>query len=132
MRCTHPNNKNNLGDFSMIRFLAYACKAVFKARARLVAENVCLRQQLVVLKRRQIKPRLRDEDRCFWVLACRWFSRWRQSLLVVRPDTVVGWHRKDWKADWRWRSHRPAGMGRRKFERELCELNRRMARENPL
>ncbi len=58
----------------MIRCLAYAFKAVFKSRARLVAENLCLRQQLVVLKRRQARPQLRDADRRFWVLACRGLS----------------------------------------------------------
>ena len=53
-------------------------------------------------------------------------------MIVVRPDTVVGWHRKGWKAYWRWRSRRPAKSGRRKIEPELSELIRRMARENPL
>lgn len=116
----------------MIRCLAYAFKAIFKSRARLVAENLCLRQQLIVLKRRQVRPRLRDEDRRFWVLACRWFSGWRRSLIVVKPDTVVGWHRKGWKAYWRWRSRHPSGTGRSRTEPELRELIRRMARENPL
>ena len=122
--------KNNLGDFPMIRCLAYAFKTIFKFLARLVAENLCLRQQLIVLKRRQVK--VADEDRRFWVLACRWFSGWRQSLIVVRPDTVVSWHRKGWRAYWRWRSCRPSGTGRRKIDPELRELIRRMARENPL
>ena len=116
----------------MIRCLAYAFTAIFKSRARWVAENLCLRQQLVVLTRRQIRPRRRDADRRFWVFACQWFSGWRRSLIVVRPDTVVGWHRKGWKAYWRWRSRRLVGTGRRKIEPELRELIRRMARENPL
>ncbi len=116
----------------MIRCLAYAFKAIFKSRAQFVAENLCLRQQLVVLKRRQVRPLLRDSDRRFWVLACQWFSGWSRSLVVVRPDTVVSWHRKGWKAYWRWRSHRPSGTGRRQISLELRELIRRMARENPL
>ena len=116
----------------MIRYLAYTFQAIFKSRARLVAENLCLRQQLIVLKRRQLRPQLRDADRRFWVLACQWFSGWRRSLIVVKPDTVVGWHRKGWKAYWRWRSHRRARTGRRKIEPELRELIRRMARENSL
>ena len=49
----------------MIRYLAYALTAIFKSKSRLVAENLCLRQQLVVLKRRQARPRLRDTDRRF-------------------------------------------------------------------
>ena len=53
-------------------------------------------------------------------------------MIVVRPDTVIGWHRKSWKAYWRWRSRRPSGTGRRKIDRELRKLIGRMARENPL
>jgi len=116
----------------MIRCLAYAFTAIFKSRTCLVAEILCLRQQLVVLKRRQARPQLRDADRRFWILACRWFSGWRQSLIIVKPETVVGWHRKGWKAYWRWRSSRWAGTGRKKIDPELRELIRRLARENPL
>ena len=116
----------------MMRCLAYAFKAIFKSRARLAAENFCLRQQLIVLKRRQIRPRLRDADRRFWILARQCFSGWRWSLIVVRPDTVVGWHRKGWKAYWRWRLRRPSRTGRRKIDPVLRELIRRMARENLL
>ncbi len=50
----------------------------------------------------------------------------------MKPDTVVSWHRKGWKAYWRWRSRRFAGTGRRKIDPELRDLIRRMARENPL
>ncbi len=116
----------------MIRCLAYAFTAVFKSRARLVAENLCLRQQLIVLKRRQARPRLRDADRRFWILAYQSFSGWSRSLIVVKPDTVIGWHRKGWKAYWRWRSSRWVGTGRKKIDPELRELIRRMARENTL
>ena len=63
----------------MIRSLASFLAAVFKSKSRLVAENLCLRQQLVVLKRRQARPRTRDADRRFWVLACRRCSRWRDK-----------------------------------------------------
>ena len=89
---TDPINKSDLADCSMIQCLAFAFKAIFKSRARLVAENPCLRQQLVVSMGRRIRPRLRDEDRRFWVLACRWFSEWRRSLwdferAVPLPDS---------------------------------------------
>jgi putative transposase len=115
----------------MSRCLAYAFAAIFKSRASLVAENICLRQQLIVLKRPQIRPQIRDPDRRFWIFACRLFSGWHRSLIIVRPDTVVGWHRKGWKAYWHWRSRR-AKTGRRKIEPEIRDLIRRMARENPL
>jgi len=115
----------------MFRCLAYAFTAIFKAKARLIAENLCLRQQLVVLKRHQARPLLRDADRRFWILACQLCSGWYRSLIIVRPDTVVSWHRKDWKAYWRWRSQRLT-IGRRRIEPELRELIRRIALENPL
>ena len=115
----------------MIRCLAYAFTAIFKSRAILVAENLCLRHQLIVFKRRQVKRRVHDEDRRFWVLACRWFSGWRRSLIIVKPETVISRHRKGWKAYWRWRS-RHTKTGRRNIEPELRDLIRRMARENPL
>ena len=116
----------------MNRSLAYACKSIFKTRARSVAANLCLRQQLVGLKRRQVRPQFRDADRRFSVRACQWFSGWRRSLIVLRPDTVVSWHRKEWKAYCRWRSHYPAGTGRAKILPELRDLIRRMAQENPV
>ena len=55
--------------------------------------------------------RLTDADRRFWILASRWFCGWRETLLIVRPDTVLGWHRKGWRAYWRWRSRAPAIAG---------------------
>ena len=116
----------------MIRCLAYAFTAVFKSKARLAAENLCLRQQLIVLKRRQARPRIRDVDRRFWVLTCRWLSEWSDSLIVVKPDTVIRWHRKGWKAYWRWRSTCLERSGRKKIDPELRALIRRMARENSL
>lgn len=70
--------------------------AGFRARASLVAANICLRQQLLVLRRRQTRPRIGDVDRRFWVLARRWFSGSRRSLLIVEPVTVLMWHRWGW------------------------------------
>lgn len=116
----------------MIRNLVAALADVFKSRSRLAAENLCLRRQLVVLKRRQVRPLLHDADRRFWVLACCWFGDWRDSLIIVKPDTVIRWHRKGWRAYWRWRSTRSKRAGRKRTTPEIRELIRRMARENPL
>lgn len=87
----------------MLRTLFQAAGAVFKSRAQLIAENLCLRQQLVVLKRRERRPALQDSDHRFWIVVCRCYTRWRETLIVVQPETVLGWHRKGWKAYWRWR-----------------------------
>jgi hypothetical protein len=78
--------------------VARAIAACFKSRASLVAENLCLRHQLLVLQRRHPRPRLTDADRRFWILASRWFTGWRWTLLVVKPETALGWHRKGWRA----------------------------------
>ena len=116
----------------MFRWLIVAAVAACRSTARLVAENLCLRKQLVVLKRRQQRPHLHDRDRRFWVVVSRCFAGWRDALLVVQPETVLRWHRKGWKACWRWRSQGRKAGGRPRISRELRELIRRMARENPL
>ena len=82
----------------MFTWVARAIAGFFMSRASLVAENLCLRQQLLVHQRRHPRPRLTDADRRFWILASRWFSNWRGTLLVVKPETVLAWHRNGWKA----------------------------------
>ena len=64
-----------------MRLLVLAIVAIFRPKALLIAENLCLRQQLIVLQRQHPRPRLHDADRRFWVLASRWFSDWRHPLL---------------------------------------------------
>ena len=78
----------------VIGWAVRAIAALFTRKALLVAENMCLRQQLLVLQRGRSRPLLDDADRRFWILASRWFPGWRESLLVVKPETVLGWHRK--------------------------------------
>ncbi len=116
----------------MIQWLIGAMTACFKSKAQLMAENLCLRQQLVVLKRRQPRPHLRNSDRRFWILVCRWLGRWRKALIIVQPETVLGWHRQGWKTYWRWRSRRGRRGGRRHIDPALRALIRRMAGQNPL
>jgi hypothetical protein len=107
----------------VVRFLAWAIAAAFRPRVRLIAENLCLRQQLLVLKRRHPQPRLGNADRRFWIIACRWFSSWRGSLLIVKPETVLRWHRRGWRAYWSWRSRRqPGRSGRHPIPQELQAL----------
>ena len=77
----------------MLRCLLWAFAAAVQPKALLIADNLCLRQQLVVLQRRKPRPRLTDSDRRFWILAYRWFVSWQTSLLIVKPETVLRWHR---------------------------------------
>jgi putative transposase len=116
----------------VLRWLGWGIVTCCRSRALLVAENLCLRQQLLVLRRGHPRPRLSDGDRRFWILACRWFSDWRNALLVVNPATVLGWHRRGWRAYWRWRSRRRGASGRWPIAPELQALIRRMAAENRL
>ena len=120
------------GERSMLRCLLWALAAAVQPKVLLIADNLCLRQQLLALQRRMPRPRLEDADRRFWILACRWFSGWRTPLLIVKPETVLRWHRRGWRTYWRRRSRRPGRPGRRPIAPELRTLIRRMTTENRL
>ena len=105
-------------------------RALVRSRSDLVDENLLLRQQLAVLTRPTRKrPRLRFRDRLFWVIVRAVRRDWRRHLVVVRPETVIGWHRQGWRLFWRWKSR--ARGGRRRLDAEVRELIATMARENP-
>ncbi|HEY5625462.1 MAG TPA: helix-turn-helix domain-containing protein [Dehalococcoidia bacterium] len=90
-------------------------------------EVAALKQQLAMYEGR--RPSIRDSDRLFWVVLVRVFPRWRDSLVVVRPETVVRWHRAGWRRYWTWKS-RPRRRGRPRIDPEARELILRLAREN--
>src|SRR5215469_6031196 len=92
-------------------------------------EILSLRQQLAVLKRQRPRPPLDSGDRLFWTTLRRFWSRWTDVLLIVKPETVVGWHRAGFRLYWRWRC-RPRG-GRPRITQELRDLIGRLAKENP-
>ena len=96
-------------------------------------ENRCLRQQLLALQRRYPRPGLRNTDRRFWICASRCFAGWRNSLLIIKPETVLRWRRRGWRAYWSWRSNRQhRSSGRPPIPQELQALIRQMAAENRL
>jgi hypothetical protein len=109
----------------MFRCLLWAIAATLRPKALLIADNLCLRQQLLVLHRRKPRPR-------FWVLGYRWFVGWQTSVLIVKPETVLRWHRHGWRTYWRRRSSRKGKPGRHPIAPELRTLIRRMTIENPL
>jgi len=113
-----------------VHWAVVAIAAFFRPKASLVAENLCLRQQLLVLQRSHPRPRPQNRDRRFWILASRWFPHWQKSLLIVTPGTVMAWHRKGWKAYWRWRSRHRGRSGRKSISPDVRLLIRRMATEN--
>jgi transposase InsO family protein len=117
--------------FAILHALGLFVVDLFKSRSRLEAENLFLRHQLNIALRR-IPPRLRlfGSDRALLV----WLTRLWPNLLgtarVVRPETILRWHRAGFKMFWRWKSRNRAG--RPKIDRELRDLIRRMSEENPL
>jgi len=80
--------------------------SLFRSRHDLALEIIALRQQVVVLKRKNPRPRLSQWDRLFWVGLRRFWSRWAEALIVVKPETVVSWHRAGFRLYWRFLSHR--------------------------
>ena len=103
----------------------------FKARATLEAENLVLRQQVNVLRRRTPKrPQLNNTDRFLFVWLYRWFSSILEVVAIVRPETVIRWHRAGFRAYWRWRSRNR--VGRPKVSAELRTLIGEMSRANAL
>ena len=99
--------------------------------ASLTAENLTLRQQLIVLKRNQKRPALKERDRLFWVILSRIWSGWRNAVLIVQPDTVVRWHKKAFKLCWT-RKSRSGRRGRPSVDPEVKALVLQMADANPL
>src|SRR5229473_3679308 len=117
--------------FALFCFVLAVLASPFKSKSRLEAENMALRHQLNVL-RRQVPGRvwLTNNDRWFFVQLYRWFPLMLQVLTVVRPETVVRWHRAGFRYYWRWKSH--SRGGRPPIETDLRLLIRRMNKENPL
>ena len=103
----------------------------FKSKLRLEAENAVLRHQLIVLRRRvrgRVQPA--DSDRWFLVQMYRWFPSILTVVTIVRPETLVRWHRAGFRFYWRWKSN--ARGGRPRIESELRTLIRQMSTENQL
>lgn len=104
-------------------------RAFFVRRLLLAAENLALRQQLAILQRSTPRPGLRRRDRVFWVLLSWIWTGWQSPLILVRPETVVRWHRLGFRFFWRWESR--SKPGRPAIPANVIALIRRMAAENP-
>jgi len=88
--------------------LLVALRVFFRTRRDTALEILALRHQVAVLKRKRPRPPLNSVDRLFWATLRRMWSRWADVLVIVKPETVVGWHRTGFRLYWRWRS-RPRG-----------------------
>jgi hypothetical protein len=118
----------------MVAFLTQRLVVIrswFARRARLEAENLILRQQLVLLRGKSPKRvRLRNIDRLLFVWLDRLYPSLLDAIIIVRPETVIRWHCRGFHACWQWKSHHLGGRPR--IDSELRALIRRMNRENPL
>src|ERR1700756_1593183 len=83
-----------------------------RSHRSLLLENLALRQQLAVLKRKHPRPRMGAVDKIFWVFARRFWGAWKQSLVLVNPETVVRWHRAGFRLYWSWISKARKQIGR--------------------
>ena len=104
-------------------------KSLVVARFHLALENLALRHQVEVLERSGKRPKLRQRDRVFWVLLSALWPDWRSALVIVKPETVIGWRRRGFRLCWCWKS-RSRKPGRPPINEEIRKLIRRMSQEN--
>jgi len=109
--------------------LLATARSSLKTQRELSLENLALRQQLVVLRRSTKRPRLTKADRAFWVALLGLWADWREALVIVKPETVIGWHRKGFKLYWTWKSRNEGGRPR--IDVEIRRLIQQMANSNP-
>src|SRR4030081_3095819 len=115
----------------LLCFVVAVLASPFKSKIRLEAEDAALRHQLVVLRRKlKGRARLTNNDRWFFVQLYRWFPSIHPALMIIRPDTLVRWHRTGFRRYWRWKSRSPGGGPQ--IETDLRVLIRRMSIDNPL
>ena len=117
--------------FSRIKAVFQTIRSLFRSREDLALENLALRQQVAVLKRENPRPKTRWSDRAFWVGLRSFWSNWINALIIVKPETVVSWHRQGFKLYWNAISRNGKRRGRPPKEKEIRDLIRRIARENP-
>jgi len=95
---------------ALISFILALLTSPFKSRSQLEAENAALRQQLTVLQRKvKGKSKLTNSDRWFFVQLYRWAPSILEVLTIIRPETLVRWHRAGFRCYWRWKSRRRGG-----------------------
>jgi hypothetical protein len=87
----------------MLKLLFWIVRLIFMDRTNMILENLVLRQQLAVQNRNINRPYLRNRDCVFWALLSQIWTDWKSTLLIVKPETVVKWHRQGFKLFWRWK-----------------------------
>jgi hypothetical protein len=103
----------------------------FRTRASLQLEVLAVRHQLNVLRRSVKRAKLTAADRLLWARLSRFWTGWRSALVLVKPETVIDWHRKGFRLLWTWKVRR-GQPGRPPVCQETRKLIRQMSRDNPL
>ena len=111
-------------------FQLWLLGVVFKDEDALYIQLYAMRQQLAIYHRTRPRPRLTDPERAFWVVLRERWPAWREALIIVKPETVVSWHRKAYRFYWR-RISSTKNPGRPRIPVEVRELIRKLATENP-
>lgn len=101
-----------------------------RSKPQLIAENALLRQQLIVINRQVKKPKFTSLDRLLLVGLASTVQSWKQALLIVKPDTLLRWHRQGFKLFWKFKSR--TKKAKPKISEETIALIKQMAKENPL
>ena len=112
----------------LLSALLATARSSLKSQHILALENLALRQQLAILRRRTKRPQLTKTDRAFWVALSRLWTGWQGTLIVVKPQTVISWHRKGFKLYWTWKSRNKGGRPR--VDVTIRRLIRQMANDN--
>ena len=105
--------------------------SLFRSRVALQLEILALRHQLGILQRSVKRPKLSASDRYLWARLSQFWSGWRSALLIVQPETVIGWHRRGFRLFWTRKVHY-GQPGRPPVSKEIRKLIRQMSRDNPL
>ncbi len=95
---------------------------------QILVQNLALRHQISVLKRNVNRASLKNNDRLLWIILSIFWNNWKSALLIVKPETVIKWHRKGFKLFWKWK----AKPGRPKIPKIHINFIRKISYENPL
>ena len=117
--------------FNILIPLFSSILAGFRSRFVLQTEILALRHQIIVLRRSVNRPKLRAWDRLLWIGLLRFWPQWRSALVIVKPETVINWHRKGFRLFWTWKC-RHGKSGRPRISKDIRELIHTMSKNNAL
>jgi putative transposase len=112
--------------FILIKFI----QVVRKSKSELILENLALRQQLAIYQSKKTKYKLTNLDRSFWIALKQSWSKWMNTLIIVKPETVIDWQNRRFKRHWTKISTENKKSGRKRIKKEIRDLIFRMAGEN--